>query len=442
MTTPGQSKQPHRSRRRLVLPAFILIGGLVVAMGLVVSRPAPERVAAPRLAPIVSTERLALRTDPLMVEGTGTVRPTSEITLSAEVGGRVVMVSPQLVRGGAFAKGDVLMQLDHQRYRNAVAIARAEVEQRRVDLALAGQNQAIAQREYELLRQRLGTDAPSDTSLAAQLARQQPQYEAAEASLLRAEAQLADAELSLERTVVVAPFAGRVRSETVDVGQFISPGQAVADIYGTDAVEVDISLSTRQASLIDNLWDETGTSRIPAEVRAEFGGRWYTWSGFVEHASGALDETTRTVEIVIGIPVPFDTSDERPPLLIGSYVRADIVGRATEAHYAIPRSALRDGPAVWTVTDQSTLATHPVHVIQEVQDTVFVRADMALAPEIVVSDLSVMTEGMAIRIEGFDDPSSLTGMDEEDEDQPSSDDTDSTRSVNGDEQANAGRGGP
>lgn len=440
MTTPDQSTQPRRSRRRLVLPALILIGGLVVAAGLVVSRPTPERVAAPRLAPIVSTERLSPRTEPLMVEGTGTVRPTSEITLSAEVGGRVVMVSPQLVRGGAFAKGDVLMQLDDQSYRNAVAIARAEVEQRRVDLALAGQNQAIAQREYELLRQRLGTDAPSDTSLAARLARQQPQYEAAEASLLRAEAQLADAELSLERTVVVAPFAGRVRSETVDVGQFISPGQAVADIYGTDAVEVDISLSTRQASLIDNLWDKTGTSRIPAEVRAEFGGIWHTWNGFVEHASGALDETTRTVEIVIRVPAPFDTSDERPPLLIGSYVRADIVGRATEAHYAVPRAALRDGPAVWAVTDQGTLVTRPVHVIQEVQDTVFVRADMASAPEIVVSDLSVMTEGMEIRIDGVDDPSARTAMDDEDE--PSSNDADSTRSASENEHMNAGGGGP
>ena len=104
------------------------------------------------------------------------------------------MVSPELARGGVFAAGDTLFKLDDQSYRNSVFIARAEVEQHRVEVALAAQNQAIAQKEYELLRQRLGSDAPADTSLAAQLARQQPQYEAAEASLRRAEAQLADAQ--------------------------------------------------------------------------------------------------------------------------------------------------------------------------------------------------------------------------------------------------------
>ncbi|MGB1655782.1 MAG: efflux RND transporter periplasmic adaptor subunit [Longimicrobiales bacterium] len=408
MTTHTQNAKPRRSMRRRILPVLILGGGLLAAFSLVASRPVPERIATPRLAPMVTTETLAPRDAPLLVEGTGTVRPTSEITLSAEVGGRVVMVSPKLVRGGAFAIGDTLLKIDDRSYRNAVSIARAEVEQRRVDVALAAQNQAIAQREYELLRQRLGSAAPADTSLAAQLARQQPQYEAAQASLYRAEAQLADAELSLTRSVVVAPFAGRVRSETVDIGQFISPGQAVAEIYGTDAVEVDISLSTRQAALIDDLWSENEQVRIPATVRAEFGGAWHEWEGFVEHASGALDETTRTVEVVIRIPSPFAAADARPPLLIGSYVRADIIGRAVGAHYAVPRSALREGSTVWAVTEEGTLVSRPVRVIQEIQDTVFVRADMAAAPRIVISDLSVMTEGMEVRIDGLDDPSART----------------------------------
>ena len=423
-----------RSRGRRFLPFLILAGGLFAAMGLVVSRPTPERVATPRLAPMVTTEMLTPRTTPLAVEATGTVRPTSEITLSTEVGGRVVMVSPELVRGGAFSAGDTLLKLDDRSYRNAVSIARAEVEQRRVDVSIAAQNQLIAQREYQLLRRRLGSDAPADTSLAAQLARQQPQFEAAEASLHRAEAQLADAELSLARSTVVAPFAGRVRSESVDVGQFISPGQAVAEIYGTDAVEVDISLSTRQAALIDDLWDETNPNRIPATVRAEFGGTWHEWDGFVEHASGALDETTRTVEIVIRVPSPFDTSDERPPLLIGSYVRADIVGRAIEAHYAVPRGALREGPAVWAVTENGTLVTQTVSVIQEIQDTVFVRADMASAPRIVVSDLPVMTEGMDVRIDGLDDPTARTVMTGEDGERPAGE-------ANENDSMNAGGGG-
>jgi len=390
-------------RRRLTLQAAILSIGALIASALLLSRPAPERITTPRLAPLVTATLMTPRSTPLVVEGTGTVRPAAEITLSAEVGGRVVVVSPKLVRGGVFSAKDTLFKLDDQSYRNAVSVAQAEVEQRKVDVALAAQNQLIAQREYELLQQRLGSDAPPDTSLAAQLARQQPQYEAAEASLYRAEAQLADAELNLERTAVLAPFSGRVRSEAVDIGQFISPGQAVADIYGTEAVEVDISLSTRQAALIDGLWTDDGAGRTPAVVRSEFGGSWHEWNGFVDRASGALDEATRTVQIVIRVPDPFDASAIRPPLLVGSYARSRIAGRAVGAHYAIPRTALRDGPSVWTATTQGTLVSLPVEVIQEIQDTVFILADIGDTTRVIVSDLAVMTEGMKIRVDDSND---------------------------------------
>ncbi len=395
------TKPPRR--RRLTLQATIIIIGALIASALLLSRPAPERITTPRLAPLVTATVMTPRSTPLVVEGTGTVRPAAEITLSAEVGGRVVVVSPKLVRGGIFSAKDTLFKLDDQSYRNAVSVAQAEVEQRKVDVALAAQNQLIAQREYELLKQRLGSDAPPDTSLAAQLARQQPQYEAAEASLYRAEAQLADAELNLERTAVLAPFSGRVRSEAVDIGQFISPGQAVADIYGTEAVEVDVSLSTRQAALIDGLWTDDGAGRTPAVVRSEFGGSWHEWNGFVDRASGALDEATRTVQIVIRVPDPFDASAIRPPLLVGSYTRSRIAGRAVGAHYAIPRTALRDGPSVWTATTQGTLVSLPVEVIQEIQDTVFILADIGDTTRVIVSDLAVMTEGMKIRVADSND---------------------------------------
>ena len=412
MTASDSTSQPERRRGfRRLLPFLILAGGVGAAVLLLMSRPRPERVAAPRQAPLVSTGVLELRESPLRVEGTGTVRPTSEISLSSEVAGRVVWVSPRMVRGGAFSRGDTLLRLDGTSYRNAVAIARADVEQRRVDVALAAQNREVAQQEYELLRARTGRASGADTTLAARLARQQPQYEAAEASLSRAEAQLADANLNLRRTVVTAPFSGRVRSESVDVGQIVSAGQPVAEIYGTEAVEVDISLSTRQAALLDGLWEDSGAEGIRAVVRAEFGGVWHEWDGFVQHAAGALDPTTRTVEVVVRVPDPFEAGGGRPPLLIGSYVRAGILGRA-EAHFAVPRSALRDGSQLWMVGDDNTLSAVGVTVLQEVEDTVLVRSDLVGGTRFVVGDLAVMTEGMEVRLDESASPAATAGLDD------------------------------
>ncbi len=66
-------------------------------------------------------------------------------------------------------------------------------------------------------------------------------------------------------------------------------------------------------------------------------------------------------------------------------------------YYAIPRRALRTGPAMWVMHGDSTLSTAAVTVIQQIQDTVYVRSDVAPGVSIVVSDLTVMTEGMAVR---------------------------------------------
>jgi RND family efflux transporter MFP subunit len=399
-TDTMDNEAPKKRRFRFPLPLLILAGGLAAAFGLVASRPQPDRTPTPRVAPSVRVETLTPRSEPIFVEGTGTVRPTSEIQLSAEVSGRVISLSPRMVRGGSFQVGDTLLIVDGQSYTNAVAIARAEVEQREVEVQIAEQEQVIAREEYLLLQQRTGRAVVADTSRSAQLALQQPQVEAAQASLHRAEAQLADAVLDRNRTVVTAPFSGRVRTESVDVGQFITSGQAFADIYSTDAVEVDVSISTRQALLIEDLWAGATDTRIPATVRADFGDQSFTWEGYVENASGALDPTTRTVEIVVRVPDPFDVEDDRPPLLVGSYARATIEGRRPGTYYAVPRPALRSGPTVWVVDSDSRIRSIAVDVIQEVEDTVFLRADVEPDTRIVVSDLTVMTDGMEISLAG------------------------------------------
>lgn len=388
-----QEEGRSRSKQKWLLPIIIVLVGLGGAVGLVASRPTPTRAPAERAVPVVSVIAPETHDAPLAIEGTGTVRPTAEITLSAQVGGRVVRVSPKLSEGSAFARGDVLMMVERASYENAVAIAEADVAQRRVELALAQQEQVIATEEFRLLNARRTGAAAADTTLGARLALRQPQLEAARAALARSEAQLSDAQLNLDRTIVRAPFAGRVRSESVDVGQFVSPGQVVADLYSTDEVEVAVSLSTRQAALIPDLWSLSPNQRIPATVRAEFGGVWHEWEGYVDRAAGALDETTRTVDAIVRVARPFDR--EGVPLLVGSYVRATIQGPTVSDLVALPRLALRDESTIWVVADQK-LRTLPVAVTQEIQDTVFITANFAAGDQIVVSDLSVVTEGMDV----------------------------------------------
>ena len=70
------------------------------------------------------------------------------------------------------------------------------------------------------------------------LVRREPQIRDAERSLAAAEAQLRRAKLDLDRTVVRAPFAARVRSAAAEVGQVVAAGQRVAELFDLAAVEV------------------------------------------------------------------------------------------------------------------------------------------------------------------------------------------------------------
>lgn len=387
------------SRRRSLVTALAIVAlGILSVVVLVATRPRPARAKLDRPDPRVSVRPLEARSGIIAVEGSGTIRPKAEISLSPQVGGRVVRMSPALTSGGAFRAGEVLMVIEQASYENAVHIARADVAQRRVDIALAEQEQVVAREEYRMLRARLGTESAPDTVLATRLALREPQVEAARAALARAEAQLADAELNLKRTIVRAPFNGRVRSESVDVGQNLTPGQSVAQLFETDEVEMVASLSAADAALVEGLWQKMAGDervRIPAVVRSDFGGERYEWEGYVDRVEGVLDPTTRTINAVVRVPQPF-ASEGRPPLLIGSYVRALIDARHVEDYYALPRPALREGETVWVVSDDATLASAHVDIIQEMGDTVYFLTELPEGARIVTSDLAIMTEGMTV----------------------------------------------
>jgi RND family efflux transporter MFP subunit len=209
--------------------------------------------------------------------------------------------------------------------------------------------------------------------------------------------------LSLRRTRLVAPFDGVVRSEAVDAGQYVAPGQGIATIYSTDEVEIVVPLTDEEASLIAGLWDARAgqvATRIPANVSATFGGREYHWAGYVDRAEGALNEETRTVAVVVRVPDPFltDSSGRRPPLLLGTYVGVGIRGARIDQYVVVPRAAYRDGQVIWVVESDSILRVTPAEFIQEIDGLVYLLVDVPAGTRVVTSPLEVVTDSMAVRV--------------------------------------------
>lgn len=145
-----------------------------------------------------------------------------------------------------------------------LAQARATLGIRRTDLAQAQANILVAQADlfqaqrdlgrYQAINPRAITRQLLDTATAstrsatarvevarqaqagaqAQIAASQAATDAAEAALRLAAANLAEAKLQLSYTHVLAPAAGRVTRRTVELGNYVAPGQALLAIVQPD----------------------------------------------------------------------------------------------------------------------------------------------------------------------------------------------------------------
>ena len=398
------------NRRSLLTIVGIMVGTIGVTGLMIWLRPEPPRRPAEPDSPIVSVETVVAGSGPILVFGGGTVRPRWEIDIATEVGGKIVAVSANLQSGGHVSAGEVLVLIDPADYENRVQQAEADVATQRVLLLQAEEEAQIAQTEYEQFRTREsrrgnGVVPPSPLVL------REPQLQAARAALARAEAQLRDAELVLSRTEVTSPFDGRVRNEVADVGRIVAPGQSLGQIYASDAVEVVVSVSDDDAFLIPNLWSlQAGDDNrsIPATVTIEYGARRFFWEGYVDRAEAALDEQSRTIDVVVRVPDPFgqgqavegdSETGAAPPLLVGQFAQVAIDGLELAEYFILPRRALRPGDEVWVIAADGRAQIVAVDVLQETDEQLYVIGDFSDGQLVIVAGITVATNGMEVRVD-------------------------------------------
>ena len=403
------------NRGRLLTIAGILAGAVGVSAVMIQLRPEPPRRPAEPDSPIVSVETVVAGSGPILVFGAGTVRPRWEIDVAPEVGGKIVAVSANLQSGGHVSAGEVLVRIDPADYENRVRQAEADVATQRVALLQAEEEAQIARTEYEqfLAREnRIGNDAGPPSPLVLR----EPQLQAARAALERAEAQLRDAELVLSRTEVTSPFDGRVRNEVADLGRIVAAGQSLGRIYASDAVEVVVPVSDGDASLIPNLWSlQAGDDdrSIPTRVTIEYGARRYFWNGYVDRAESALDEQSRTIDVVVRVPDPFvegqavegdSEAGNAPPLLVGQFAQVAIDGLELAEYFILPRRALRPGDEVWAIGADERVRIVAVDVLQETDDRVYVVGDFTDGQLVIVAGTTIATNGMEVRVSEAERP--------------------------------------
>ena len=190
--------------------------------------------------------------------------------------------------------------------------------------------------------------------------------------LLKAsQADLEAARLDLSRTSISAPFNGRISEKYVDIGQFVSPGTAVAMVYDTDVVQVRLPLTDRQVALLDlplNYDNQTvgEMSQAAVVLRSRFAGQDWEWQGHLVRTDASIDVDSRVVYAVAEVDKPFARTpgSQRPPLSPGMFVHATISGRPLADVTQLPRNALRSGGWVMVVDDDQVARPREVVALQ------------------------------------------------------------------------------
>lgn len=375
----------------LALPVLVLIGsvGGFVLMG--AFKPAPEEKAEiiealPVLTAVARSEPVTIT-----VHSQGAVRARSEVSLAAEITGRVAYVSPNFLAGAQFKQGETLVRLESREYELGIVQAEAAVAQAKTALLQEISEGQVASQGAE----QLGISQVSDLTL------RRPQRAQAEAQLASAEARLDEARLQLNRTRIVAPFSGRVRQKTVNIGAYVSPGVQLGDIYASDVVEIALALTDADLANLGlgiGFSESSGQKGPPVALTATVAGVPHRWSGRITRTDSGFDPETRVLFAYVEVADPYGKgADNGTPLATGLYVDASIAGRALEESIVLPRTALRGKASVYVARNDDTLEIRPVSVAFSDRERLVLTSGVAEGEKVVTSPVRAAASGMKIK---------------------------------------------
>ena len=407
-----------------VLALAIVAGAVTIMQRLMASQPQmPQRPAVEREVPVL-TQTVALTTHSPAITVYGEIVTGRVVDLRALVGGEITAVHPDLEAGRRIEEGAALVEIDRFAYEGAVIEAQANLAEARAgtaesearsalerdQLARAIEQVDLAERDLERARQLAERGSLTERDLETRqltLSQRQQAVEQRQANLRieearldqqraaidRLEWRLAQARRDLERTTLTAPFAGVIRSESVEIGRLVSVNDVVATIYDDSAFNVRFTLSDSQFGRLAGE-DEPLVGR-PLTVTWSTGGQDIELNGTIDRLDADITAASGGVALFGRLDVDEATVNLRP----GAFVSVSLSDRAFENTMRIPETALYNTDHIFIVVDDRLLR-QAVELVAWDGDHALVRpvegADLDGA-EVVTSRLTDAGDGIAIR---------------------------------------------
>ncbi|MGB6135187.1 MAG: efflux RND transporter periplasmic adaptor subunit [Shewanella sp.] len=391
--------------RMNVIVTVLSVGSIFAALGYTASKlpPAPNQKAPAAEAPGKPLEKSAPATllpqvgvvtvngqeYQAEVIGFGEAKPRFELTLSAEVSGKVIELNRQFESGQVIKKGTVLGQINDTSYQQALTQAQTDVAQAELDL-LEEQREG-EQAKAEWLRSGLSGEPASPLVL------RTPQLAQAKAALDNAKQALKKAQQDLAYTQITAPFDALIISRNIQPGSYVQTGTELGILYSVAEVEINVPLSEMQWKNLP-AFDNAELAKTPWNVTLQSTDGQYQWQGYIERVEQHLTETSRQRSLVVVVDDPLAQQTDLYP---GTFVKTKIQGKSLTNLWQLPSSAISQQGDIWFVDENGLLAKSAANIAFEKGGFVYVtpmtnKQDMPAQMQVVKRPLSNFKVGTKV----------------------------------------------
>ncbi|MGI9330914.1 MAG: efflux RND transporter periplasmic adaptor subunit [Gammaproteobacteria bacterium] len=411
-------------RRVRLGPVTVLVAALLVATALIMSRPERPAISIPEKAwsiEVIPAVPAAIRPT---LELYARIQSPEDSRLSAAAEAEVLEVLVQ--DGDEVAAGEVLAVLDDRDARFELLQRDADVQEIQAQINLEKQrlrrNKEALYKEEELLditvsnaeRSRSlykdnlvsmsNVDESADKLKRQELAVTSRQLTIEEsdikvlqlkAQLQRAEALRDMAQLMLDRTRVVAPFAGMISEVDASVGDRIRVGDELMRLHNPQTLELRTQVPTRFASRVRDAL----SAGLKIDAQAQVGGREYPMA--LERLSGQTREGSGSVDAYLA----FESPPQDAPL--GSTVQLVLSLPAEANAIAVPAEAVYGRNRIYKVEGERMVAVDVERLgerlLPDGRSEVLIRS-ATLTPEdrLITTKISSAANGLLVKVRGTD----------------------------------------
>lgn len=181
----------------------------------------------------------------------------------------------------------------------------------------------------------------------------------------------------MERTIIRAPYDALIRSRNVDLGQFVAAGTALTEMFSVETAEVRLPIPQSRLKFLELPSVRGYEQGAEIDLYTDVSGTVSHWPATLHRTEGIFDERSRALYAVARIDDPYALLDtSKKPLRIGTFVNANIKGKAMDDLVALPRNVLRAGNLLWVIDENNILRNRKVDALRAGGDFVYITSGL------------------------------------------------------------------